>query len=197
MRKIKIFAHISLDGIISPEARKDNDDDYVHGGWMMPYRSEAGRDAITEMQGNNFDLLLGRRTYDLWSNYWPKAEKSPIENSLNAAKKYVATHRSESLTWGPYKTLGTDIIKEISGIKSTEGPNLITWGSTSLTSVLLEQGLADEIILCIYPILLGSGIRFFSEKNTPAELALIDTTKTPTGVLINRYSCIGLQQKNK
>ena len=118
MRKIRIFEHISLDGVIAP----DGDGDYAHGGWTAPYRTPAGAEAVAEAQGTGFDLLLGRRTYDLWAGFWPKAGKSPIADSLNAATKYVATHRPESLGWGPVGDLGADIMEGVRGVKSKDGP---------------------------------------------------------------------------
>ena len=187
MRKIRIFEHISLDGVISPLGN----DDYAHGGWTVPYRSADGREAVVAVQGSGFDLLLGRRTYDLWSGFWPKAEKSPIADSLNAAKKYVATHRPDNLSWGPAEDLGVDIIEGVRRIKSKDGPDLIVWGSSTLTSVLLDQGLVDEVVLFVYPVLLGGGKRFFSDSVDPRELALVSTKATSSGVLINVYRHVG------
>ena len=186
MRKLRIFEHISLDGVIKPGGTND-ESDYANGGWTTPYRSAAGRDAVLAAQGKSFDLLLGRRTYDLWSGFWPKAEKSPMADALNAATKHVATHRPESLDWGPVKHLGADILEGVRAAKATDGPDLIVWGSATLTSVLLEQGLADEVVLIVYPLLMGPGKRFFSDGAVPRELALVDTKSTPTGVLINSY----------
>lgn len=179
MRKIRIFEHISLDGVIE------------HGEWTTPYRSAAGAAAVAEAQGKSFDLLLGRRTYDLWSLHWPKAGDGPLAGPINAATKYVATHRPESLEWGPVQTLGTNTVESIRGIKSTEGPDLITWGSSTLTSVLLEQGLADEVLLFVYPVLLGRGKRLLSDGADPRELALVSTKALPSGVLINTYRHVG------
>src|SRR5471030_3054562 len=133
MRKIKILAHISLDGVISPAARHEGDDDYVNGGWAAPYRSATG-EAVAEAQGSNFDLLLGRRTYDIFAGYWPTAASSPIADGLNAATKYVATHRTDSLAWGPVGDLGTEILEGIRSVKSKNGGDLIVWGSSTLTS---------------------------------------------------------------
>jgi dihydrofolate reductase len=191
MRTLRIFEHISLDGIIAPAARKEGDDDYVHGGWTAGFRSVDGREFVVEAHGSGFDLLLGRRTYDLWSGYWPKAQKSPIADTFNGATKYVATHRPDSLTWGPAKDLGTDIIEGVRRVKADGGPDLILWGSSTLTSVLLEQGLVDEIVLFIYPVLLGRGIRFFSESTDPRLLALVSTKATSTGVQYNTYRYVG------
>ena len=190
MRKIRIFAHISLDGVISPGGPNE-DSDYAHGGWTAPYRTPAGAAAVAEAQGKSFDLLLGRRTYDLWAGFWPKAGNSPIADGLNAATKYVATHRPESLEWGPVGDLGADVMEGIRGIKSNDGPDLIVWGSTTLTSVLLEQGLVEEVVLFVYPVLLGRGKRFFSDSADPRELAFVSTKATPSGVLMNTYRHVG------
>jgi dihydrofolate reductase len=191
MRKIRIIEHISLDGVIQAPGGRDEDGDYAHGGWTAPYRSTAGGEAVVEAQGRNFDLLLGRRTYDIFAGYWPKAGNGPIADGLNAATKYVATHRPDSLGWGPVGDLGTDIIEGVRGVKSTDGPDLIVWGSSTLTSVLLGQGLVDEVVLIVYPVLLGRGKRFFSDSVDPRELALVSTKATPTGVLINTYRHVG------
>ncbi|GAB4021501.1 dihydrofolate reductase family protein [Spirosoma koreense] len=187
MRKIRIMEHCSLDGVIQHEESAD----FTYGGWTTPYRSPAGLEAVLEAQGRHYDLLLGRHTYDLWADYWPKAGNSPIANGLNAATKYVVTHRPDSLAWGPVKDLGTDILAGIRSLKSTEGPDLIVWGSSTLTSVLLGQGLVDEVVLLIYPVLLGRGKRFFSDSVAPCELALVDTKGMDTGVLINTYRPVG------
>jgi len=188
MRKIRIMEHISLDGVIQHE----NGEGFSHGGWTAPYRTPAGLEAVLEAQGNNFELLLGRRTYDIWAGFWPNAGDSPIANSLNAARKYVVTHRPESLEWGPVENLGANIIADISELKLTDGPDLIVWGSSTLTSMLLGQQLADEVILLVYPVLLGRGKRFFSDSANPQELNFVSTKVTSTGVLINTYQHIGL-----
>ncbi|HEY3861205.1 MAG TPA: dihydrofolate reductase family protein [Verrucomicrobiae bacterium] len=192
MRKLRIIEHISLDGVIqAPGGRNEGGDDYAHGGWTAPFRSPAGREAVAEAQGSSFDLLLGRRTYDIFAGYWPKAEKSPIANGLNAATKYVATHRPESLGWGPAGDLGADIMEGIRCVKSKDGPDLIVWGSSTLTPALLEQGLADEILLIVYPVLLGRGKRLFSDSADPRELTLASTKVLSSGVLMNTYRHIG------
>jgi dihydrofolate reductase len=187
MRKIRIFEHISLDGVIQP----DGDSDFANGGWTVPYRTPAGTAVLVQAQGSNFDLLLGRRTYDLWAKYWPNVKDGPFAGSLNAATKYVATHRPEGLGWGPVGDLGADIMEGVRRIKGTDGSDLLVWGSSTLTSVLLEQGLVDEIVLVVYPILLGRGKRCFSDKADPRELALVSTKATPTGVLMNTYRHVG------
>lgn len=187
MRKIRIMEHISLDGVIQHE----DGDGFTHGNWTAPYRTPAGLEAVVEAQGSIFDLLLGRCTYDAWAGFWPKAGNSPVANGLNAATKYVATHRPDSLEWGPVRDLGADIIAGIRVVKSTDGPDLVVWGSSTLTSVLLDQGLVDEVLLLVYPVLLGRGKRFFSDSADPRELAFVSTKVTSTGVLINTYRHVG------
>ena len=191
MRKIRVFAHISLDGVISPGGPGEYGDAYTNGEWTSPYRTPAGAAAVAEAQGKSFDLLLGRRTYDIFAGFWPKAGNSPIADGLNAAKKYVATHRPDSLEWGPIGNLGADIVEGVRGIKSKDGPDLIVRGSSTLTSVLLDQGLVDEVVLLAYPVLLGRGKRFFSDSADPRELALVSTKAMSSGILMNTYRHVG------
>jgi dihydrofolate reductase len=193
MRTIRIIEHISLDGVIQAPggADEDRDGNFEHGGWTAPYRSVEGREAIVAAHGTPFDLLLGRRTYDIWSGHWPTAERSPLADSLNAARKYVATHRPESLGWGPVEGLGADVVEGVRRVKAQDGPDLILWGSSTLTSVLVEQGLVDEVLLLVYPVLLGGGKRFFSDGADPRVLALTSTTATSSGVLMNSYKPVG------
>src|SRR5262252_1994907 len=186
MRKIKIIEHISLDGVIQGPGGP-NEDDYPYGGWTVPYRDPATGEVILAVHAKSFDLLLGRRTYDIWALYWPKAESSPLADSLNAATKYVATHRPDSLEWGPCEGLGQDVVGGVRRIKAKDGPDLIVWGSSTLTPVLLEHGLADEVLLFVFPVLLGTGKRFFSDGTPPRELALVSTKAVSSGVIISTY----------
>jgi dihydrofolate reductase len=188
MRTIKIIEHISLDGVIQHSA---DGGDFPYSDWTAPYRTPAGRDAILAAQGESFGLLLGRRTYDLWSDFWPKAPSSPMADRLNAATKYIATHRPESLEWGPVKSLGPDIVGGIRRIKSEDGPDLILWGSSTLTSTLIEHGLADEILLIVYPVLLGTGKRFFAEGTPPRSFQLVSTQAMPSGIVLSTYKVAG------
>ncbi|GIK37914.1 MAG: dihydrofolate reductase [Chloroflexota bacterium] len=172
MRKLKIIEHISLDGVIQNSA---DDGGFPYSDWTAPYRTPAGRDEIVAAHGASFDLLLGRRTYDIWSGFWPTAPSSPMADGLNAATKYVATHHPESLEWGPFEGLGPDIVEDVRRIKSQHGPDLILSGSSTLTSMLLEQGLVDEVLLVVYPVLLGTGKRFFAEGTPARSFELVST----------------------
>src|SRR5512133_176124 len=188
MRKLRIIEHISLDGVIQHSA---DDGDFRYSDWTAPYRTPAGRDAMLAAYGESFDLLLGRRTYDIWSGYWPKAPSSPMADRLNAATKYIATHRPESLEWGPVESVGPDIVEGVRRIKSQEGPDILLSGSSTLTSTLLEHGLADEVLLAVYPVLLGTGKRLFAEGTPPRSLELVSTNAFPSGILFTTYKAAG------
>jgi dihydrofolate reductase len=188
VRRLKVIEHISLDGVIQHSA---DDGGFPYSGWTVPYRTPAGRDAIVAASGERFDLLLGRRTYDIWSDYWPKAPSSPMADGLNAATKYVATHRPESLEWGPFEALGPDIVEDIRRIKSQDGPDLILWGSSTLTSRVLAHGLADEVLLLVYPVLLGTGKRFFAEGTPARAFELVNTQAMPSGITFSTYKVAG------
>jgi dihydrofolate reductase len=188
MRTLKIIEHISLDGVIQHSV---DDDDFPCSDWTAPYRTPAGRDAMLAAYGGSFDLLLGRRTYDIWSGYWPKAPSSPMADVLNAATKYIVTHRPESLDWGPYQGLGADIVEGIRRIKSQGGRDLIVSGSSTLTPTLLEHGLADEVLLVVYPVLLGTGKRFVAEGTPPRSFELVSTNAFPSGIIFSTYKIAG------
>ncbi len=188
MRKLKIMEHISLDGVIQHSA---DDDHFPYSDWTGPYRTPAGRDALLAAYGERFDLLLGRRTYDIWSGFWPKSPSSPTADRLNAATKYVATHRPESLEWGPFEGVGPDIVSGLRRIKSQGDRDLVLWGSSTLTSTLLEHGLADEVLLIVYPVLLGTGKRFFAEGTPARSFELVSTNAMPSGAILSAYKVAG------
>ena len=193
MRKITIIEHISLDGVIQAPGGPDEDrgGGFAYGGWTAPLSDPAGGKAIVAAHGDGFDLLLGRRTYDIWSSYWPKAPSSPMADSINAATKYIATHRPDSLAWGPVEGLGADVVEGVRRAKQKNGPHMIVWGSSTLTPVLLEHGLADEVLLLVFPVLLGAGKRFFADGTPPRELKLVNTQASPSGVIITTYKPSG------
>ena len=187
MRKLKLMEHISLDGVI----QSSGEDGFPYAEWTVPYRTPAGRDELFAAHGGRFDLLLGRRTYDIWSGSWPTAPSSPMADGINAATKYVVTHRRESLEWGPVEGLGPDIVEGVRLIKSQDRPNLVLWGSSTLTSTLLEHGLADEVLLVVYPVLLGTGKRFFAQGSPPRSFDLVSAKAMPSGVILSTYKVAG------
>ncbi|MFV0673753.1 dihydrofolate reductase family protein [Variovorax sp. tm] len=187
MRKLKIMEHVSLDGVI----QSSGEDGFPYADWTVPYRTPAGRDEVLAAHGQRFDLLLGRRTYDMWSDYWPKALAGPMADGLNAATKFVVTHRPESLAWGPFEAVGADVVEGVRRIKSQAGPDLVLWGSSTLTSTLLAQGLADEVMLIVYPVLVGTGKRLFAQGTPGRAFELVGTKTTPSGLLLNTYKLAG------
>src|SRR5580693_8552155 len=185
MRKLKIIEHISLDGVIQTSSGPE--DDFPYGDWTAPYRSPAGLQIVNELYGKTCDLLCGRRTYDLLASVGPKLPKSEMGDRLNTATKYVVTHRPESLQWTPCQAIGSDLVDSVRRIKAGKGPDLIVMGSGTLISVLLENGLADEVVLLVNPIALGKGKRFFEGGSLPRGFALGSSMALPSGILVNIY----------
>lgn len=195
MRQIRIFEHISLDGVIQMSGGPGDDGDFPYGDWTAPYRTPGGLTRLLERYGERFDVLLGR-TYDLWSGFWPTAQ-GPMADRLNAATKYVVTHRPESLKWGPFEGAGPDLVADVRRIKATNGADLILAGSSTLTSALLEHGLADEVNLLVNPVLIGTGKRLFAEGTPARAFALQSTHALPSGIIVNTYKAAGPLQNQK
>lgn len=193
MRKITLLEYISLDGVIQAPGGpgEDSDAGFAHGGWSAPFDDPILDEAVETAHAAEFDLLLGRRTYDIWAGYWPQAGESPIADKFNSAVKYVATHRPESLGWGPAESLGTDIAAGLRRLKAQDGPDLVVWGSSSVAAALLEHGLADEVVLIVVPVILGTGKRIFPEGAPPRELKLIRTQAGKTGLMIHTFEPAG------
>src|SRR5689334_25343441 len=126
MRKLRIFEHVSLDGVI----QSSGEDNFPYANWTAPYRTPAGLAVLVEKYGDRYDLLLGRRTYDIWSRFWPTASSSIMADRLNAATKYVVTHRPEGLEWGPAAQIGPDLVAGVRSLKATGGADLILAGSS-------------------------------------------------------------------
>ncbi len=192
MRTVRIIEHISLDGVIQAPGGPEEDRDarFDFGGWAFPFHDDEAGAAIDRAQGQGFDLLLGRKTYDIFAGYWPR-QAGPMADSLNGARKLVATHRPESLDWGPAESLGADIAAGVAGVKAGDGPDLIVWGSSTLTPMLIAEGLADEVVLMVFPVMIGRGKRIFSDLVRPSELTLIQSKATASGVILSTYKPAG------
>ncbi|MGW4522198.1 dihydrofolate reductase family protein [Amycolatopsis sp. NPDC004378] len=188
MRTLKIIEHVSLDGVIQNSADGDG---FPYPDWTGPYRTPAGAGAMLSAHGDRFDLLLGRRTYDIFSGFWPTVTGLPMADRLNAATKYVVTHRPDDLGWGPAEGVGPDPVAGVQRLKAQDGPGLVLTGSSTLTSVLLEHGLADEVVLVVYPVLVGTGKRLFAEGSPGQTFDFAGTTPTPSGVLLSTYEVAG------
>ena len=128
MRKLKIIEHVSLDGVI--QAGGDTEGGFNYGDWSAPYRTPAGLQMVLGEWGEQFDLVLGRKTYDFWSQFWPQAPSSPMADRLKAATKYIVTHRPESLSWGPVEAVGPNLIEGVRAIKAKSGPDLVVSATT-------------------------------------------------------------------
>lgn len=193
MRKITLLEYISLDGVIQAPGGpgEDSDAGFAHGGWSAPFDDPILDEAVETVHAEVFDLLLGRRTYDIWAGYWPHAGEGPIARKFNGAKKFVATHRPESLGWGPGESLGADLVAGVRRLKAQDGRDLVVWGSSSVAAALLEHGLADEVVLIVVPVILGTGKRIFPEGAPPQELRLIRTRTGESGLMIHTFEPAG------
>jgi dihydrofolate reductase len=193
MRKSIVVEFLTLDGIIQAPGAPDEDPSggFCFGGWQAPYSGDIEGAAIMALYKEPFELLLGRRTYDIWVPYWPEvaARKPdhPIAGPFDRTTKHVATHHPETLTWKPSRALGEDIVEGVRQLKAQDGPNLITHGSGEMVRQLLAAGLVDELHLYIYPLVLGKGKRLFGGDAMPSEFDLVESSTTDKGVIITRY----------
>src|SRR5690348_3336328 len=192
MRKLIVPAFISLDGVVQAPGgpQEDTSGGFTHGGWVWPFADDSG-EVMGGVFERPFELLLGRRTYDIFAAYWPHvAEGAPhqcIADLFNGTIKHVATHHSGTLAWQNSRALEADIAAAVRELKRSEGPDLVTQGSSDLVHQLLATDLVDELRLLVYPILLGRGKRLFDEHAQASAFRLEASKATRTGVLVNRY----------
>ena len=193
MRKLIVAEQISLDGVIqSPGAPKeDPSGDFRLGGWVVPYADDVIGQALQDLLSQPFELLLGRRTYEIFAAYWPRVRANSASHAIadlfNSVPKHVATHRSDSLGWQNSHALKGDLADAIRALKHQDGANLLTWGSGDMVRQLLAAGLVDELRLLIYPVVLARGKRLFGDNAQGSAFTLAHSTSTPGGVLITRY----------
>lgn len=197
MRKLIVAEHISLDGVIqSPGGPEEDPGGEFHlGGWIVPYADEATGRALQDLLSNPFELLLGRRTYDIFAAYWPnvsaESANRTIANLFNSVPKHVATHRADTLEWQNSHALKGDLADAVRTLKQQAGADLLTWGSADMVRQLLSAGLVDELRLMIYPVELGCGKRLFGDNPQPSAFTLVHSTGTPAGVLLTCYARSG------
>jgi dihydrofolate reductase len=194
MRKLIVAEQISLDGVIqSPGApAEDPSGNFRLGGWVVPYADEATGQYVQGLLSQPFELLLGRRTYDIWAAHWPHVPAGhAIADVFNSVPKHVATHRSDTLDWQNSHALGSDLAGAIRVLKQQGGANLLTWGSADMVRQLLAAGLVDELQLMVCPIVLGRGKRLFGDDAQPSAFTVAHSTSTPGGVLLTRYARSG------
>ena len=192
MRKLIVAAFISLDGVMQAPGgpEEDSSDGFAHGGWVWPYADE-NEDAMGGVFKRPFELVLGRRTYDIFAAYWPLVPKDAphvdIANLFNGTTKHVATHHPATLAWQNSRALGPDIAAAVRELKRGDGPNLLTQGSSELVHQLLATDLVDELRLLVYPVLLGRGKRLFDDHMQASAFRLEESKTSSTGVLITRH----------
>jgi dihydrofolate reductase len=193
MRKLIVAEFISLDGVIQGPGGPDEDasGDFRLGGWVVPFADEAVGEDVDALIAQPFELLLGRRTYDIFASYWPQvpadAGNRGMADLFNRVPKHVATHRPASLAWQNSRALAGEPADAVRALLQQDGPDLLTFGSGQTVRQLLAAGLVDELRLRIYPLLLGRGRRLFGDDALPSSFALANHIVTPDGVVLARY----------
>lgn len=189
MRKLKILMFLTLDGILQAPGgpEEDTENGFIYGGWAFGYWDSILDNVMDEQMGKSFDLLLGRKTYDIFASYWPNAKDVPGADLLNSARKHVVTRTPVRLDWNNSVPVTGNIPEEIRKLKNQEGPELQVFGSSELIQILLKNDLIDEYRLKIFPVTIGKGKRLFGEGTIPASFRLIDSRITTKGVIVADY----------
>ncbi len=191
MRKIIVLSFITLDGIMQAPGgpTEDTSGEFKYGGWTVPYFDQYLGEVMGEQMSQPFDLLLGRKTFELFASYWPQhQEEGP---GINKATKYVASKTLTTHTWSKTVFLKGNVVEEIRQLKKQDGPNLQVHGSPNFIQTLLEHELIDELWLKIFPVTLGAGKRLFAGGTIPASFTLVDSKTSPSGVIIANFKRAG------
>ena len=183
---------VSLDGVMQAPGGPEEDasDGFKYGGWTVPYADESFGPIFKKELSVPFDLLLGRKTYEIFAAYWPK-QKGMVADPFNKAKKYVASDKGLDLTWKESILINGNAAAKLKTLKKEDGPVFHVWGSSNLIQTLLKNDLVDELRLRIYPVTLASGKRLFAEGTIPAAFELLDSTALPSGVILANYKRSG------
>jgi len=193
MRKIIAITQVTLDGVMQAPGGPEEDpsNGFTHGGWAMPFVDDAAGQVIDEIIAGEFDMLLGRRTYQIFAGYWPNQGDNQIAKAFNKATKYVVTRSLDRLDWEKSRRIDGDVVEEVRQLKASDGPALHIWGSSELLQTLIAAELVDEYRIWIFPVVLGEGKRLFERSVPPRALTLVETRSTPGGVLVNTYHPAG------
>ena len=191
MRRIIVLEHISLDGVIQAPGgpEEDTSDSFAYGGWAGPYDDDILGAALQKQMNMPFDLLLGRKTFDIWAAFWP--QHGDVWPGVNTATKYVASNTMKSHEWQPSVFLNGDIAEKVAKLKQEQGPDLHVWGSGNLLQTLIKHDLVDTFWLMIYPITLGAGKRLFADGTIPAAFKVTETIVGSNGVIVVNYERAG------
>jgi len=187
MRKIIAITQVTLDGVMQAPGGPEEDpsNGFTHGGWAMPFVDDAARQVIGGTIAGEFDMLLGRRTYEIFAGYWPRQGDNPIAKAFNKATKYVVTRSLDQLDWKTSQRLSG--VSEVHRLKASDGPALHVWGSSELLQTLMAADLVDEHHLWVFPVVVGAGKRLFENGVPPRRLSLVATRSTPSGVVLSTY----------
>jgi dihydrofolate reductase len=193
MRELIVNAFMTLDGVVQAPGGpgEDDSDGFAYGGWSVTYWDEPMGEAMGRIMGVPFDLLLGRRTYDIFAAHWPKAVDDPGAKPLNDATKYVASRGRPTLEWANSNLLEGDVAEAVGELKKGDGPELQVHGSGNLVQTLLRNGLVDRFNLWVFPVVVGSGKRLFADGTIPAALRLVESAVSSTGVVMGTYEPAG------
>jgi len=191
MRKIIVLEHISLDGVIQGPGGPEEDpsNGFAYGGWAAPYDDEAIGTALRKMMNSPFDLLLGRKTFDIWAAFWP--QHADVWPGASTATKYVASNTVTSSEWQPSVFLNGNIAEKVAKLKQEQGPDLHIWGSSHLLQTLIKHDLVDGFWLMVYPITLGVGKRLFADGTLPAAFKVTESIVGSNGVIVVNYERAG------
>ncbi|MFW6097558.1 MAG: dihydrofolate reductase family protein [Chloroflexota bacterium] len=191
MRNLIVLTFVSLDGVMQAPGgpQEDTRDGFSHGGWTVPYFDDFLGEEMGRQMGGSFDLLLGRKTFQIFASYWPQAEGG--DNPINHATKYVASNTLTSHEWQNSTFLNGDVVAQIKELKQQDGPDLQVHGSQDLLQTLLAHDLVNEFWLKIFPVTLGGGKRLFAGGAIPAAYNLVESKTSPSGVIIARFKRAG------
>jgi dihydrofolate reductase len=193
MRELVVSTFLTLDGVMQAPggSNEDVEGDFRYGGWSVPLWDDDIAAFMSELMGKPFDLVLGRRTYDLFASFWPNAPEDAGGKPLNDATKFVASRGKPDLPWGPAVLLEGDVAEAVAELKKGDGPELQVHGSADLLQTLLHHNLIDRFRLLVYPVVVGSGKRLFEEGVAPGSLKLVSSSVSPSGVVMGVYEPAG------
>jgi dihydrofolate reductase len=188
MRKLTGAVFVSLDGVMQAPGGPEEDptSDFKFGGWVAPFW-DADMGPFEKLIMADYDLLLGKKTYDIFSAYWPYNQEDPIGAKFQRINKYVVTHSDEPLGWENSEKVSGGLIDGVAELKKTDGRDLLIQGSSTIYAPLLAAGLIDRLVLITFPIVLGKGKRIFNGSQQPGALKLVDSFVSPKGVTITTY----------
>ena len=193
MRTLFVNTFLTLDGVMQAPGGPGEDDSggFAHGGWSVTYWDERMGELMDEVMSHPFDLVLGRRTYDIFAAYWPRATDQAAAKPLNEATKYVASRGRPALDWPTSVQIEGDVADGVAALKRTDGPELQVHGSGDLLQTLIRHGLVDRYRLWVFPVVVGRGKRLFADGTVPAGLRMVDSAVSSTGVMIGTYEPAG------